>query len=85
MNKNDFNKIKDMFSTFAKCQTYKLANLALSHVKVSELSQDAMIAYLEATLEDKDKLEDRQKFVESCKTVLQQRNEKVKQLFEYCI
>jgi hypothetical protein len=83
--KNDINKIKNIFYTFSHAQNYALADQVLANTPVQSLSQEAMIAYMQSTMDNKDKYKSREKFITDCRNEILKRNEKLDRKFERSI
>jgi len=78
----NINNIYIATEDICKANQFGLIDTILSSANVSSLTQDMMIAYLDATLEKKDKLKQREAFFSRCSDELVKRGEKKSRRFE---
>ena len=79
---DDINKIYLATTQIFNDNQFGLIDTILSAAKVENLTQEMMIAYLEATREKKDKLKHRQSFFKRSSDELDRRGEKKSRKFE---
>lgn len=79
---DDINRIFIATNLICEAKQYGLMDTVLSSADVSSMTQDMMVAYLEATREKKDKFKSRISFYNRCKDELGKRNEKKNRKFE---
>lgn len=78
----DINSIYLATEAMCKANQFGLIDTILASAKISDLTQDMMIVYLDITLEKKDKLKNRESFYVRCSEELKKRAEKVSRKFE---
>jgi len=78
----NINNIYIATEDICKANQYGLIDTILASASVSDLTQDMMIAYLDATLEKKNKLKQREAFYAKCSDELVKRGEKKSTRFE---
>lgn len=73
---NDISKVFTATDILCKAGQYGLLNKILSSANIENMTQDMMVAYLDATFYEKVKLTERSSFFKKCNEVLEKRGEK---------